>query len=171
MDPASRNALWDVVRRSKQESSLLLTTHSMEEAEALCERVGIFVNSRMKSIGTPANLKTRIGKYYKVSVTSAVSTEAKVQQLLMELAPKAELFNAPVPGTRSYQILRESVKLADLFAAFSKWSKDEELKIQDYSISNISLEEVFLQITLKELAKEEEDKKEKRPKNELVELP
>jgi hypothetical protein len=125
----------------------------------------------LKSIGTPANLKTRIGKYYKISVTTAVSTEQKVQQLIMELAPKAELFNAPVAGTRSFQIERESVKLADLFEAFSKWAKDESLKIQDYSISNISLEEVFLQITMKELAKEEDNKKEKRSKNELVDLP
>ena len=42
----------------------------MEEAEALCERVGIFVNGEMKSLGTPARLKANFGENFKVLIIS-----------------------------------------------------------------------------------------------------
>lgn len=51
LDPASRYNLWSVIRESKQDRAIILTTHSMEEAEALCDRVGIFVNGELQCIG------------------------------------------------------------------------------------------------------------------------
>ncbi|KAF9602445.1 hypothetical protein IFM89_027574 [Coptis chinensis] len=53
LDPASRNLLWNVVKRAKQNRAIILTTHSMQEAEVLCDRLGIFVDGKFECIGNP----------------------------------------------------------------------------------------------------------------------
>ncbi len=53
LDPSSRRLLWDVIRDAKRTAAVVLTTHSMEEAEALCDRIGIFVGGKLSCIGNP----------------------------------------------------------------------------------------------------------------------
>ncbi|MBN1245690.1 ABC transporter ATP-binding protein [Candidatus Bathyarchaeota archaeon] len=58
MDPQSRRAVWDFIRElRKQNKTVLLTTHYMEEAEELCDRVGIIDNGKLISLDTPQQLK------------------------------------------------------------------------------------------------------------------
>lgn len=59
LDPASRRKLWDIIDSYKatKQASILLTTHSMEEAEALCDRLGIFVKGKLKTIGYAAGVR------------------------------------------------------------------------------------------------------------------
>jgi ABC-2 type transport system ATP-binding protein len=62
MDPQSRRAVWDFIRElKKQNKTVLLTTHYMEEAEELCDRVGIIDNGKLISLGTPQQLKQQFG--------------------------------------------------------------------------------------------------------------
>jgi ATP-binding cassette subfamily A (ABC1) protein 3 len=61
MDPVARRFMWDVISRvatQKKQSSIVLTTHSMEEAEALCTRMGIMVNGELKCLGRYYQLKS-----------------------------------------------------------------------------------------------------------------
>lgn len=53
LDPSSRRLLWDVIKKAKKRTAIVLTTHSMEEAEALCDRLGIFVGGKLQCIGNP----------------------------------------------------------------------------------------------------------------------
>ena len=53
LDPASRQNLWSVVKAAKRERGIILTTHSMEEATVLCDRLGIFVDGTLVCIGNP----------------------------------------------------------------------------------------------------------------------
>ncbi|GJM98096.1 hypothetical protein PR202_ga15072 [Eleusine coracana subsp. coracana] len=53
LDPASRKSLWNVVKQAKQDRAIILTTHSMEEAEALCDRLCIMVDGSLQCIGRP----------------------------------------------------------------------------------------------------------------------
>ena len=64
LDPASRHNLWDVVKEAKKGRGIILTTHSMEEATVLCDRLGIFVNGQLVCIGNPKELTARYGGYY-----------------------------------------------------------------------------------------------------------
>ncbi|MDQ2942710.1 MAG: ATP-binding cassette domain-containing protein [Candidatus Dormibacteraeota bacterium] len=62
LDPQSRNALWEELERiSRDGTTMLLTTHYMEEADRLCNRVAIIDNGRIVVDGSPANLKASIG--------------------------------------------------------------------------------------------------------------
>lgn len=60
MDPQSRHAVWDFMRDLKKlDKTIILTTHYMEEAEELCDRVGIIDHSKMIALGTPNQLKEK----------------------------------------------------------------------------------------------------------------
>ena len=60
LDPASRKALWKVIKAAKKNTCMILTTHSMEEAGELCDRLGIFVGGKMQCVGSPRELIRRI---------------------------------------------------------------------------------------------------------------
>ncbi|KAK8968288.1 ABC transporter A family member 7 [Platanthera guangdongensis] len=57
LDPGSRKKVWNVIQHTKSSSTVILTTHSMQEAKALCDRLGIFVDGYLQCIGSPAELK------------------------------------------------------------------------------------------------------------------
>ena len=63
LDPASRRNLWDVVKAARTGRGIILTTHSMEEAEVLCDRLGIFVDGRLVCVGAPKAIAARYGTY------------------------------------------------------------------------------------------------------------
>ena len=61
MDPATRRFLWDVVREHSAGRVTILTTHSMEEADALCSRIGIMTSGKLRCVGSPQHLKSKFG--------------------------------------------------------------------------------------------------------------
>jgi ABC-2 type transport system ATP-binding protein len=63
LDPIAREQLWDRVRALRDETgvSILVTTHYMEEADELCDRIALMHRGRVRAIGTPADLKAEIG--------------------------------------------------------------------------------------------------------------
>ncbi|MDD5168360.1 MAG: ATP-binding cassette domain-containing protein [Syntrophales bacterium] len=64
LDPQIRRQMWDTIRKTGIEGrTVVITTHYIEEAEALCHRVGILSRGRMIALDTPANLKSRVGEY------------------------------------------------------------------------------------------------------------
>ncbi|KAF0690787.1 Aste57867_17854 [Aphanomyces stellatus] len=87
MDPVSRRFMWDVIAdistRSK-ESTILLTTHSMEECEALCSRVGIMVGGRLRCVGSIQHLKHRFGDGLMMHVRVAPVLSTDVEQLIAQ---------------------------------------------------------------------------------------
>jgi ABC-2 type transport system ATP-binding protein len=63
LDPVARHSVWDHMRRLRSDfgTTILVTTHLMEEADVLCERVGVLHNGRLEEIGKPAELKAQLG--------------------------------------------------------------------------------------------------------------
>lgn len=61
LDVIARSELWDLIRELKGKTTVILTTHYMEEAEALSDRVGIMKNGRLLSVGTPGELNEKTG--------------------------------------------------------------------------------------------------------------
>uniref|UniRef100_A0A383VPE1 ABC transporter domain-containing protein n=1 Tax=Tetradesmus obliquus TaxID=3088 RepID=A0A383VPE1_TETOB len=66
MDPISRRAVWDAINAAKQHAAVVLTTHSMEEADALGDRIGIMVRGRMRVLGGSLTLKQKYGNGYQL---------------------------------------------------------------------------------------------------------
>ena len=63
LDPVARDSVWERVRELQEQygTTVLLTTHYMEEADALCDRVGLMHDGKLRAVGTPADLKAALG--------------------------------------------------------------------------------------------------------------
>eukprot|EP01087_Luapelamoeba_hula_P007099 TRINITY_DN1722_c0_g1_i1.p1 TRINITY_DN1722_c0_g1~~TRINITY_DN1722_c0_g1_i1.p1 ORF type:complete len:950 (+),score=149.32 TRINITY_DN1722_c0_g1_i1:132-2981(+) len=140
LDPRSKRGLWRVMMEKKKESALLLTTHSMEEAEALCDRLVIMSRGRVRAVGTAVELKSRFGAFYKLSMLCKPDTVEDAHQFVMQALPQARLLHS-IAGSREYSVPKNSTRLSEIFQELE--AHKEELGIKDWGVSNTTLEEVF----------------------------
>ncbi|KAI8501113.1 ATP-binding cassette sub- A member 5 [Branchiostoma belcheri] len=152
MDPGAKRFLWNTISSAFNDSSrgAILTTHSMEEADALCSRVGIMVNGQLRCLGSTQHLKTKYGSGYMLDVKvkedgNANDLEARLDELdtfVHELFPSAE--EAELIGNRvTYNIPKEDVNsLAAVFTALEEGKSNAG--IEEYTFSQSTLEQVFL---------------------------
>jgi len=85
MDPVARRFMWDVIERISQQDSqcaVVLTTHSMEECEALCGRVGIMVGGRLRCLGSAQHLKGRYGQGYQFEAKLVAEDPDEIEALV-----------------------------------------------------------------------------------------
>jgi ABC-type multidrug transport system ATPase subunit len=148
LDPSARRTLWDVITSAKGDGkAIVLTTHSMEEADALCDRIGIMSLGRLRCIGKSAELKLRYGSGFALSVaTSAgVDEQKQVEEFIATNFPTAKLMMNSINGSYTYELPRNDVDLANLFETMER--NANRLKINDWGITETTLEEVFFKAT------------------------
>ncbi|KAG2399028.1 ABC transporter A family member 7 [Vigna angularis] len=143
LDPASRNNLWNVVKRAKQDRAIILTTHSMEEAEVLCDRLGIFVDGSLQCIGNPKELKGRYGGTYVFTMTTSVDDEKAVENLVRRLSPNANKIYH-ISGTQKFELPKEDVKIADVFKAVE--TAKRSFTVSAWGLADTTLEDVFIKV-------------------------
>jgi ABC-type multidrug transport system ATPase subunit len=152
LDPASKRSLWNVIAKAKGNKSIILTTHSMEEAEVLCDRIGVMSMGEVQCIGTASSLKHKYGIGYTFFISIRNQTDKgriMVENLILQLFPKSglRLINRnQTNGSYKYEILRDDVVLSIVFATMENKEKQNELELLDWSITETSLEEVFLKL-------------------------
>lgn len=84
MDPKARRFMWDVINRIstlRKKSSIILTTHSMEEAEALATRISIMVNGTFKCLGSVQHIKSKFGKGYEIEIKTMLPDASRIEEL------------------------------------------------------------------------------------------
>lgn len=143
MDPAARRKMWDVISTSRQGRVIFLTTHLMEEADALSSRIAIMVNGSLECVGTPQHLKTRFGDGYQLQVTTTIINDEvthALDTLVQDLAPQVKLVERH-GGHAKYE-LPQGLDLAEAFDKLEE--KKHEYGIQDYAVVQSTLERVFL---------------------------
>jgi ABC-type multidrug transport system ATPase subunit len=142
LDPASRLALWEMIQDVSQTRCTLITTHSMEEAEVLCNRIGIIKDGMMVCLGTPTQLKKDYGRGYKL--TASMLHGRSIQPVLdevLKVAPAASI-SSHRHGTFEIQ-LGANAMLSKVSQCVESQSK---LGIEYWSLSRNGLDEVFLRI-------------------------
>ncbi|CAI9266699.1 unnamed protein product [Lactuca saligna] len=143
LDPTSRKNLWNVVKRAKQNCAIILTTHSMEEAENLCDRLGIFVDGRLQCVGNPKELKGRYGGSYVFTMTTSSNHEADVENIVKGLSPYAKKIY-DISGTQKFELPKEAIKIADVFRAVE--NAKSRFVVQAWGITDTTLEDVFIKV-------------------------
>jgi ATP-binding cassette subfamily A (ABC1) protein 3 len=91
VDPGARRFMWDIISRlstTRKECTVVLTTHNMEEAEALCSSIGIMVGGRLRCLGSNQRLKALYGEGYQLELKLAQPTEPAVAQLCSTIASR-----------------------------------------------------------------------------------
>ncbi|KAG4214601.1 hypothetical protein ERO13_A01G131111v2 [Gossypium hirsutum] len=84
MDPIAKRFMWEVISRlstRQGKTAVILTTHSMNEAQALCTRIGIMVGGRLRCIGSPQHLKTRFGNHLELEIKPTEVSASDLENL------------------------------------------------------------------------------------------
>ena len=143
MDPVARRFMWDVIEETARERSVVLTTHSLDECEALCNQVVVMVGGRLKCLGNIQHLKNRFGMGYTVELKLRQGGEDKSEQLeqFVENSLNGHIVEAHSLFFKC-RVPQGALSLARIFRNIE--NAREDLCIQDYSVSQTSLEQVFL---------------------------
>ncbi|GLE02082.1 hypothetical protein PINS_up010920 [Pythium insidiosum] len=162
MDPYSRRFTWDLLRRERDNRVMVLTTHFMDEADVLGDRIAIVADGRLRCVGSSLFLKTRFGAGYKLTVIKSDegasgggenNDDDDVDPLLALV--RAHVPNATRTGDsgseRVYQLPVGDDGGAATVAVFPALLDEldrrlDELKIRTYGLSVTTLEDVFLRI-------------------------
>ncbi|XP_006608402.1 ABC transporter A family member 1-like isoform X1 [Apis dorsata] len=156
MDPRSKRFLWDTILASFQGGrGAILTTHSMEEADALCSRVGIMVKGELRCIGSTQHLKNLYGAGYTLEMkllggdctptTPSGDRITSLKEFVSSLFPDATLEES-FADRLVFAVPQHAVNsLAECFMQLEKAKL--ELDIEEYSFSQTTLEQVFLKFS------------------------
>ncbi|KAK3526537.1 hypothetical protein QTP70_030758 [Hemibagrus guttatus] len=144
MDPKARRALWNcILSIIKAGRSVVLTSHSMEECEALCTRMAIMVNGRFRCLGSVQHLKNRFGDGYTI-VLKVAGPEPDLQPVMkfIEIELPGSILKEKHRNLLQYQLPSSLSSLAHIFSILAKHK--DFLQIEDYSVSQTTLDQVFV---------------------------
>uniref|UniRef100_A0AAQ4R8J7 P-type phospholipid transporter n=1 Tax=Gasterosteus aculeatus aculeatus TaxID=481459 RepID=A0AAQ4R8J7_GASAC len=158
MDPHSRRFLWNAIMSVIQDGrAVVLTSHSMEECEALCTRLAIMVNGNFKCLGTIQHLKYKFGDGYVVTM----KIKAAKADLCPDLEPVESFMESSFPSCvqreKHYNTLQYEIASSSLARIFQLVvANKERLCIEDYSVSQTTLDQVFVNFAKQQTGEDED---------------
>ncbi|CAI2385343.1 unnamed protein product [Moneuplotes crassus] len=155
MDVTARREMWDMLKKYKNNRIIILTTHYMEEADNLGDRIGIMSQGKMLCCGRPEFLKNRFGEGFNlVIVKEERKDNHKLEEFILNSIEGSKKVSE-VSSEATYLLPKDSTnKFPEFFKEFD--SKLGHLKVNSYGVSTTTLEEVFLKV---ENSGKEEDEK------------
>jgi ABC-2 type transport system ATP-binding protein len=169
LDPDTRIKLWRTIEKLRNDNSksVVLTTHLMEEAEALCDRIGIIKDGSLVALGTSSELKTLYGNTLKLNILVIVTkidgeelektVRERINQITSSLSTELnsnvkivrEKCALRANGTAThlflqYGILQQGVDIIFILKKIGSFCRDHE--IIEFSFSETTLDEVFLYV-------------------------
>lgn len=143
LDPQARRKLWSVVERINSEGkTIVLTTHYMEEAEVLCERVAVMDHGRIIALDTPENLVRSLNANAKVTFTAGASLDLdRLQQIpsVVEVSQQDSSYTFFAGDVQ--KSVTELLRIVD----------EKQVKIENLNVAGANLEDVFIHLTGREL--------------------
>jgi ABC-2 type transport system ATP-binding protein len=141
MDPHARATTWNMIRELRDRgTTVVLTTHAMDEAEHLCDRVGIIDHGRLVACDTPKELTTR--------AAAEETTFTTVGGLAVDdLAACLQLPTGSVREVRPGDYLVDTPATPELLAAVTAWLAEQGVLLHELRAGRRSLEDVFLRLT------------------------
>ncbi|XP_073329250.1 uncharacterized protein abca12 [Pagrus major] len=155
VDPCSRRSIWDIVIQHKKNRTIIMSTHHLDEAEVLSDRIAFLERGGLKCCGSPLYLKDKLGQGYKLTLTKKMLNQeseqidnAELKTFIQAHLPEARLKEAQ-GGDLVYSLPPFSSSNASSYRSLltALDSNLDALQLGGYGISDTTLEEVFLQLT------------------------
>ncbi|EPZ36999.1 P-loop containing nucleoside triphosphate hydrolase domain-containing protein [Rozella allomycis CSF55] len=143
MDPLNRRHVWTFIEEFKKDRAVILTTHSMEEADVLGDKIAIMAHGRIRALGSSINLKARFGSGYRISLVISPKNSNKVKDQVSARMREAKLEDETA-GSLIYNISPNEVPYIPKFVDYLETNPDGLIKA--WGISHSTLEDVFLRI-------------------------
>uniref|UniRef100_H3BX82 ATP binding cassette subfamily A member 1 n=1 Tax=Tetraodon nigroviridis TaxID=99883 RepID=H3BX82_TETNG len=170
MDPKARRALWNCIHSViKEGRSVVLTSHSMEECEALCTRMAIMVNGRFRCLGSVQHLKNRFGDGYTI-ILRVAGSEPDLQPVMkfIESQLSGSTLKEKHRNILQYQLPSSCTSLTHIFSTLA--NNKETLRIEDYSVTQTTLDQVFVNFA-KDQSDDYHSKDSLRQKGAVIDVP
>jgi ABC-2 type transport system ATP-binding protein len=154
LDPQMRHGVWELLRRLNREEgkTIVLTTHYMEEAELLADRVAIIDHGRIRAIDSPRGLIARLDGVGHIEFATSARVDAAELARLAGVTGATARSNGEEPGTvgpATYRLEVAEPKTA--VGALLNWSEARDVEVRGLEVVPGTLEDVFLQLTGGEL--------------------
>lgn len=145
LDAQSRLTVWDLIRSMRRDGvTVVLTTHVMDEAEALADHVMIIDQGRTVAHGTPEELTSRVGR---ASITVETNSELDLACVDAALAP----FDTTVQQIRPLAYRIDTTATPEVIHIVTRCAYEQNVLIHSLNVDRRSLEDVFLDITGREM--------------------
>ncbi|KAJ2990992.1 hypothetical protein HDV02_004022 [Globomyces sp. JEL0801] len=144
LDPEVRRLIWNIVNEARLDKTVILTTHSMEEAEALCQRIGIMAKGTLRCLAEPTRLKELYGSGFKIYSNSLAENTPQVAKFIEENLPAGWTQIDNYATNIAYEFPGAPGAVARIFEVME--ANKERIGILDYGIGQTTLEEVFVKL-------------------------
>ena len=151
LDPNQKHEVRTLIKAMAQEKAIILSTHILEEVQAVCTRAMIIAKGKVITDGTPAELEARSPSHNAVTVRVKTGTATDVLEILQGL-----------PGVKRVEALEEEeriqgfrvmpVKGQSILAVISRCSRDRNWEVVELSVDRGQLDEVFRSLTMPDQA-------------------
>ncbi|KAM6307367.1 glucosylceramide transporter ABCA12 [Aegotheles albertisi] len=162
VDPCSRRSIWEIISKNKKGRTMILSTHHLDEAEVLSDRIAFLEHGGLKCCGSPFYLKERFGDGYHLTLTKKKNMieecdTTAVTTLIQSHLPEAYL-KEDIGGELVYVLPPFKSTVSGAYQALLRAldTSLSDLHLGCYGISNTTVEEVFLNLT-KELGKDQQE--------------
>lgn len=142
MDPETRRHMWAFISRIARSRAVVLTTHSMEEADALCSKIGIMIHGNLRAQGSSQELKAAYGTGYLIQVrfsdeADPLKYSAELAAVLRQLSPGLKVEDSSTRAFR-FEVPQSDCSIGPLFKTLIE--SQQQLSIEDFSVSQTTLE-------------------------------
>ncbi|XP_053925522.1 glucosylceramide transporter ABCA12 isoform X1 [Cuculus canorus] len=162
VDPCSRRSIWEIISKNKKGRTIILSTHHLDEAEVLSDRIAFLEHGGLKCCGSPFYLKETFGDGYHLTLTKKKNMieecdTTAVTSLIQSHLPEAYL-KEDIGGELVYVLPPFKSTVSGAYQALLRAldTSLSDLHLGCYGISNTTVEEVFLNLT-KELGKDQRE--------------
>eukprot|EP00457_Paulinella_chromatophora_P000227 gb/GEZN01000227.1/.p1 GENE.gb/GEZN01000227.1/~~gb/GEZN01000227.1/.p1 ORF type:complete len:1777 (-),score=227.45 gb/GEZN01000227.1/:107-5437(-) len=165
IDPVSRRFMWDFIGETMAERAVVLTTHSMEECEALCGRIAIIGSGELMCIGSSQHLKTRFGRGVQLEISTAGQPVEPAREFVLRSfrgAQEIECFGSKarfripqvIPSAGEEKTGEHILSLSNIFSLLEQ--KKALIGISEYAVGQTTLEQVFISLARQDDIRQEE---------------
>uniref|UniRef100_A0A665XAY9 ATP-binding cassette, sub-family A (ABC1), member 12 n=1 Tax=Echeneis naucrates TaxID=173247 RepID=A0A665XAY9_ECHNA len=153
VDPCSRRSIWDIVIQHKKHRTIIMSTHHLDEAEVLSDRIAFLEKGGLKCCGSPFYLKDKLGQGYKLTLTKKTPEAEQIDNAVLKEFVQAHVPEARLKEAQGGDLIyslppftsSNASSYRSLLTALD--SNLEALQLGGYGISDTTLEEIFLQLT------------------------
>jgi ATP-binding cassette subfamily A (ABC1) protein 3 len=143
LDPLNRRLLWELIQKFKNGRSIILTTHFMDEADALCDRICIMNQGKVVCSGSPSFLKKRFGHGYKLNLNKRQTFDEKLLKLILDHHLQNYYIETNIAAEMTIAVSsNDNYIIPELLTKLEQHKKS--VGIESFGISSTSIEEVFL---------------------------
>ncbi|KAJ1344845.1 hypothetical protein BSLG_000360 [Batrachochytrium salamandrivorans] len=144
LDPEVRRLIWGIINEAKAGKTIVLTTHSMEEAEALCQRIGIMAKGTLRCLANPIRLKQLYGAGFKLFFNALEEDMPRAVSFIESILPEGYTVIDVFATNASYEFPATTGVLPNLFRRIEEMKSS--VGILDHGIGQTTLEEVFIRL-------------------------